>query len=82
MLPDPDGDFNITTDASEDEAFVGAVLTQNGHPIAFFNQRNSMYINKITLYIIRKCLLSYMQLESGDHSSLENHSKYTQSIDH
>jgi RNase H-like domain found in reverse transcriptase len=34
-LPDPDGDYEVTTDASEDEATVGAVLTQYEHPIAF-----------------------------------------------
>src|SRR5436305_14998633 len=35
QLPDPDGEYEVTTDASEDEATVGAVLTQNGHPIAY-----------------------------------------------
>jgi hypothetical protein len=39
MLPDPDGDFDVTTDASEDEASVGAVLTQNGHPVAFESKK-------------------------------------------
>jgi hypothetical protein len=39
ILPDPDGDFDVTTDASEDEASVGAVLTQNGHPVAFESKK-------------------------------------------
>ena len=38
-LPDPDGEYEVTTDASEDEATVGAVLTQYGHPIAFESKK-------------------------------------------
>ena len=34
-LPDPDGEFEVTTDASEDAKAVGAVLMQNGHPVAY-----------------------------------------------
>jgi hypothetical protein len=34
-LPDPDGEFEVTTDASEDAKAVGAVLTQKGHPVAY-----------------------------------------------
>jgi hypothetical protein len=42
QLPDPNGEYEVTTDASEDEATVGAVLTQNGHPIAYeFKKLNS-----------------------------------------
>src|SRR3954454_2376474 len=35
----PDGEYEVTTDASEDEATVGAVLTQNGHPIAYESKK-------------------------------------------
>ena len=35
VLPDSDEEFEVTTDASEDAKAVGAVLTQNGHPVAF-----------------------------------------------
>ena len=38
-LPDPDGEYEVTTDASEDEATVGAVLTQYEHPIAFESKK-------------------------------------------
>ena len=38
-LSDPDGEYEVTTDASEDEATVGAVLTQYGHPIAFESKK-------------------------------------------
>jgi hypothetical protein len=34
-LPDPDGEVEVTTEASGDAKAVGAVLTQNGHPVAY-----------------------------------------------
>jgi hypothetical protein len=34
QLPDPNGEFEVTTDASEDAKAIGAILTQNGHPVA------------------------------------------------
>ena len=39
QLPDPDSEYEVTTDASEDEATVGAVLTQYEHPIAFESKK-------------------------------------------
>src|SRR5271169_1399612 len=39
QLPDPEGEYEVTTDASEDESTVGAVLTQYGHPIAFESKK-------------------------------------------
>jgi hypothetical protein len=45
-LPDPDGEFEVTTDASEDAKAVGAVLTQNGHPVAYESTKlNSHQLN-------------------------------------
>ena len=38
-LPDPDGEFEVTTDASEDAKAVGAVLMQNGHPVAYESKK-------------------------------------------
>jgi len=38
-IPDPDGEFEVTTDASEDAKAVGCVLTQNGHPVAFDSKK-------------------------------------------
>jgi RNase H-like domain found in reverse transcriptase/Reverse transcriptase (RNA-dependent DNA polymerase) len=35
QIADPNGDFEVTTDASEDAKAVGVVLTQDGHPIAY-----------------------------------------------
>jgi hypothetical protein len=42
-LPDPNGDFEVTTDASEDAKAVGAVLTQNGHPMVFESKKLNIY---------------------------------------
>jgi hypothetical protein len=39
QLSDPDGEYEVTTDASEDEATVGVVLTQYGHPITFESKK-------------------------------------------
>ena len=45
-LPDPDGEFEVTTDASEDAKAVGAVLTQNDHPVAYESTKlNSHQLN-------------------------------------
>ena len=45
-LPDPDGEFEVTTDASEDAKAVGAVLMQNGHPVAYESTKlNSHQLN-------------------------------------
>jgi hypothetical protein len=38
-IPDPEGEFEVTTDASDDAKAVGAVLTQNGHPVAFESKK-------------------------------------------
>ena len=38
-LPDLDGEYEVITDASEDEATIGAVLIQYGHPIAFESKK-------------------------------------------
>jgi hypothetical protein len=45
-LPDPDGEFEVTTDASEDAKAAGAILTQNGHPVAYKSTKlNSHQLN-------------------------------------
>src|SRR6266496_3551504 len=45
-LPDPDGEFEVTTDASENAKAVGAVLTQNSHPVAYESTKlNSHQLN-------------------------------------
>src|SRR6266480_6127298 len=45
-LPDPDGEFEVITDASEDAKAVGAVLTQNGHHVVYESKKlNSHQLN-------------------------------------
>src|SRR5271165_6278440 len=45
-LPNPDGEFEVTTDASEDAKAVGAVLMQNSHPVAYESKKlNSHQLN-------------------------------------
>lgn len=40
IIPDPNGDFEVTTDASDgDTKAISAVLTQNGHPVAFESKK-------------------------------------------
>jgi hypothetical protein len=41
QLPDPDGEYEVNTDASENEATVVTVLTQYGHPIAFESKKRN-----------------------------------------
>jgi transposase InsO family protein len=43
ILPDPDGEFEVTTDASEDAKAVGAVLVQNGHPVAYESKKLNIH---------------------------------------
>jgi hypothetical protein len=38
-LSDPNGEFEVITDASEDAKAVGVVLTQNDHPMAFESKK-------------------------------------------
>jgi hypothetical protein len=39
-LPDPDDEFEVTTDASEEAKAVGCVPTQNGRPIPFESKKS------------------------------------------
>jgi hypothetical protein len=50
MLPDLDSDFDVTTDASEDEASVSAVLTQNSHPVALESKKLDVYQRNYPVY--------------------------------
>jgi hypothetical protein len=38
-LPDSNSEYEVTTNTSEDEATVDAVLTQYGHPITFESKK-------------------------------------------
>jgi tRNA G46 methylase TrmB len=42
-LLDPDGEFEVTTDASEDAKAVSAVLTQDDYSVAFESKKLNPY---------------------------------------
>ena len=42
-LPDPNGEFEVITDASEDAKAIGAVLVQNGHPVAYESKKLNVH---------------------------------------
>src|SRR5439155_4833290 len=42
-LPDPNGEFEVITDASEDTKAIGAVLVQNGHPVAYESKKLNVH---------------------------------------
>ena len=42
-LPDPDGEFEVIIDASEDAKAVGVVLTQDSYPVAFESKKLNLY---------------------------------------
>jgi len=57
QLPDPHDDFEVTTDASEDEATTGAVLTQNGHPIAYDSQKLNQHQRNYPIHDKEMCAI-------------------------
>ena len=59
QLPDPDGEYEVTTDASEDEATVGAVLTQYGHPIAFESKKLNPHQRNYPVYDKEMCIIMH-----------------------
>ena len=59
QLPDPDGEYEVTTDASEDEATVGAVLTQNGHPIAFESKKLDIHQRNYPVHDKEMCAIMH-----------------------
>src|SRR5208282_6556151 len=45
-LPDPNGEFEVTTNASKDAKAIGAILTQNDHPVVYESTKlNSHQLN-------------------------------------
>ena len=58
-LPDPNGEFEVTTDASEDAKAVGAVLTQNGHPVAFESKKLNPHQLNYAVYNKEMCAIMH-----------------------
>jgi hypothetical protein len=64
-LLDPDGEFEVTTDASKDAKAVGAVLTQNGHPVTY--ESTKLNIRQLNYPIHDKEICAIMHaLKDGD----------------
>jgi hypothetical protein len=59
QLPDPDDEFEVTTDASEDAKAVGCVLTQNGHPIAFESKKLNPHQLNYTVHDKEMCAIMH-----------------------
>ena len=59
-IPDPDDDFEVTTDASEDAKAVGCVLTQNGHPVAFDSKKLDIHQVNYTTHDKEMCAIMHV----------------------
>src|SRR5271168_4007044 len=77
-LPDPDGEFEVTTDASEDAKAVGAVLMQNGHPVAYESKKLNSHQLNYTQSMIRRCVQSCMHWNDGDLFCWDDISRFIQ----
>src|SRR5208282_5923428 len=58
-LPDPNGEFEVTTNASEDAKAVGAVLTQNGHPMAYESTKLNSHQLNYSIHDKEMCVIMY-----------------------
>ena len=58
-IPDPDQDFEVTTDASEEAKTVGCVLTQNGHPVAFDSKKLDIHQVNYTTHDKEMCAIMH-----------------------
>ena len=71
-IADPDGEFEVTTDASEDAEAIGAVLTQDGHPIAFESRKLNIHqvnypVHDKEMYAIMHALDKWRPFLLGKH---------------
>src|SRR5438046_5835219 len=58
-LPDPDGEFEVTTDTSEDAKAVGVVLMQNGHPVAYESMKLNSHQLNYSVHDKEMCAIMY-----------------------
>jgi len=58
-LPDPDDEFEITTNASEDAKTIGAMLTQNGHPVAFESTKLNVHQFNYSVHDKEMCAIMH-----------------------
>ena len=74
QLPDPDGEYEVTTDTSEDEATVGAILTQYGHPITFESKKLNPHQRNYPVHDKEMCAIMHA-LDHWQPFLLERHFK-------
>ena len=58
-LSDPDDEFEVTTDASEDAKTVEAILTQNGHPVAYESIKLNSYQLNYSVHDKEMCAIMH-----------------------
>ena len=59
QLPALHSNFEVMMDASEDEATTGAVLTQNGHPIAYNSQKLNQHQRNYPIHDKEMCAIMH-----------------------
>jgi transposase InsO family protein len=58
-LPDPNGEFEVITDASEDAKAIGAVLVQNGHPVAYESKKLNVHQLNYSVHDKEMCAIMH-----------------------
>ena len=58
-LPDPDDEFEVTTDTSEDAKTVGAVLMQDDHPVAYESTKLNMHQLNYSVHDKEMCAIMH-----------------------
>src|SRR5438552_14276573 len=59
ILLDLDREFEVTTDASEDAKAVGAVLVQNGHPVAYESKKLNIHQLNYSVHDKEMCAIMH-----------------------
>src|SRR5213078_3120564 len=58
-LPDPNGEFEVITDASEDAKAVGAVLVQNSHPVPYESKKLNVHQLNYSVHDKEMCAIMH-----------------------
>jgi len=58
-LPDPNEEFDVATDASEDAKAVGAILTENDHLLTYESMKLNSHQLNYSIYDKEMCAIMY-----------------------
>ena len=58
-LSDPNGEFEVTTNASKDAKTIGAVLTQNDHLMAYESTKLNMHQLNYSIHDKEICVIMH-----------------------